>query len=1192
MASRKEYEMLFKLNAQLGSSYTGTFTKAQQQLIGMQKEIEALSKRQSDITAYQKQQSAVEATQKKLEVLQQQYDNIQKEMSETGNYSSDLANKMLAKQQQIDKTNDSLTTQEQKLGQMSAALRDAGVDTGNLGKASADLSSEIEKLKQNQEAAAEKANNFGASSVQAFQAIQQAIVAAGIAKALKEIYEWFADCAGAAMDYEQVMAGVRRTVGGTDQVLAAISAEFKEMSVEMPITTSELGKIAETAGQLGIAQAYVTEFTEVMAMLGTTTDLTADNAATMLAQFANITGLDPKDYARLGATVADLGDATATTASKVVDMSQGLAAAASIAGMSETDILGISAAVGSLGIEAQAGSTAMSTLIQTLYKAVETGKGLEDFAAVSNMSAREFKTAWGEDAVGAMDAFIQGLNDTERNGRSAVVILDELGITNVRQTKAILGLAQAGDLLSNTVRQGNKAWEENTALQAKADIMYSTTQSQLVMMQNAYNNLKVAIGDNYTPELQKLYSIGTGVLKGVTEFVEKNPALVKSVTAAAGVFIVATTAVIGLNAAVKVFNALKMASLLPAGPIMAAITGVALLTAGIVALTSASNEAVPSVAELTEAARGMSKAMDEATATYDKTISSTLAAANVAETYIGKLEAMEAAGITTDEQAQQYHNTLALLCQVVPELADHIDLETDTINGGTAALLANTEAWKENAKQQAYQEQLNSLYASYSAVLIEAEKNSIELTEAQYALEQAEQNHSDALARMTGLWEEARQTAGAFAKENGFAADTTAYLSQEYYDLQNSISTLNDEVWVAYRTVDTYTKAIEEGGEATAEAEEKIALTEKAVKNLMGATEEETEAAKEAARVQRELQSEIGNVTIQVEELAAAYKEAYEAAFSSVQGQYALWDQAASVVATSASSINSALESQIGYWQDYNANLSGLTERSADIEGLSEMIASFADGSKDSVNAVAGMASATDEQLAAMVANWQALQQEQELVAGSLADLETDFTATMDALQHELETSIAEMNLNEEAAESGRDTIQGFIDSAEDMLPAVQAAYARVGQAAMDAIDAKLDIHSPSREMEWRAEMTWAGYINKTKAMEPEVAAAMAEAANTGTDAFAAEEAQFVMFTPQFMAALSAMSAGTNAVAAESYGGGPGIYITIASEYQISGSETPAQLEAIFSANNENLRELIIDVLESEGVDVARRAYR
>ena len=164
---------------------------------------------------------------------------------------------------------------------------------------------------------------------------------------------------------------------------------------------------------------------------------------------------------------------------------------------------------------------------------------------------------------------------------------------------------------------------------------------------------------------------------------------------------------------------------------------------------------------------------------------------------------------------------------------------------------------------------------------------------------------------------------------------------------------------------------------------------------------------------------------------------------------------------TSAGEINSALESQATYWQTYNTNLSNLVERSGQIEGLAEMISTFADGSEGSVNAIAGMASATDSELASMVANWKALQEEQKKVAGSLADLETEFTASMDQLQLELEKSIQEMDMSDEAAASGKETMQGFIDGAEYKLPAVKAAYSRIAQAAIAAMDAQLQIKSP-----------------------------------------------------------------------------------------------------------------------------------
>lgn len=1197
MASRKEYEMLFQLNAQLGGSYNKTFKAAQDELAAMQKEIQSLSKTQSDITAYQKQQTAVENTRKRLELLQQQYDNIQKEIQQTGEFSADLQNKLLAKQQQIEKTTSSLNRQTEKLDEMGDALKEAGVDMDDLGQSSAQLTNRIDALKKEQEEVAEGAQTFGNKASQAFSTVHEAIVAAGIATALKEVYEYFADCAQASMDFESAMTGVAKTTDLTDDELSAMSDAIKEMSTEIPATTEELAAIAESAGQLGIHKESLLDFTEIMAMLGTSTNMTADEAATSLSRLANITGMSQEDFDRLGATIVDLGNNLATTEKEIVDMSMRIAGAGAQVGMTEAEIMSFSGALSSVGIEAEAGGSAFSTLISNMSLAVQQGgDGLEQFADVAGMSASEFAAAFEEDAAGAIIQFIQGLGNMESEGRSAIAVLDDMGLSDIRMRDALLRAAGASDVFTNALQIGSNAWDENTALVNEATKRYATTQSQLTMMQNAYKNLKVAIGDAYTPALQKAYSVGTQVLNAVSQFIKQNPALVNAITAFVGVLglVVAALAAYTVGAKVAAAASAMLTAAIPGvNIIMGVAAAVAGVTAAIAALaTAAANDAVPSVDELTQAAQGMREAMDEANATYDDTVSSTLAAAGVADTYIAKLEEMEAAGVRTEEEHRQYHNTLALLCQVVPDLANYIDLETDTIEGGTAALRANTEAWKQNAMQQAYQEQLTALYSQYSAVLIEAEENSIGLTKAQYQQEAANKKYNDTVARMNELWNAAAAEAEAYNQEYYAMTDATNFLTQEYYDLQNSLYDINDEMWAAEQSAKNYQKAIEEDQEAVAAAEAEIALAEEAVQNLTAATQDGGDAATEAAAQEQELQTAITGVKEEINALVTAYTEAYDAALESISGQYQLWDEAAGVVATSAGTINSALESQITYWQDYNANLQTLTERSADIEGLSEMIASFADGSEESVNAIAGMAGATDEQLATMVANWQTLQTEQEAAAGSVADLKTDFTATMDELQAELAADIEAMDLGAEAAESGKATIQGFVSGAEAMLPQVQAAYSRIAQAAIDAIDAKLEIHSPSRVMEEKADMTWAGYIKETEALQPDVAEAMSGMAGAGVEAFSAEEIQAVGIAPQLMAYLASYQAG-NAISAESGAGGGGgsIVIYFEPQYDLAGVTNAAELEAILAAHDEDMRELILEVLQEAGVDAARRAY-
>lgn len=1199
MAGRKEYEMLFQLNAQLGGSYSKTFKAAQQEIVSMQKEIQALSKTQADISAFQKQQAAVEATRKRLEMLRQQYDNIQREMEETGNESADMKNKLLAKQLQIDKTSASLEKQTAKLNELSGALEEAGVNTDDLSHSSEQLAGKIDTLKKKQGEAADKAMTFGDKAGQAFNQVHEAIVAAGIAVALKEIYEYFASCAQASMDFESAITGVAKTTDLTDEELAAMSDSIKALSTEIPATTEEIAAVAEAAGQLGIQKDALLDFTEIMTMLGTATNMTADEAATALARFANITGMATDNYGRLGSVIVDLGNNFATTESEIVAMGTRLASAGKLAGLTEPEIMALAAAMSSVGIEAEAGGTAMTQTLNAIEKAVaKGGDDLAEFARIAGMSSEEFSSAWKNDAMSALTSFIGGLGKLDEQGESTVLVLEDLGLTGIRQSNMLKALGLAADQMTGAVNTANTAWQQNTALTNEANKRYATAQSRLTMMQNAYNNLKVAIGDAYTPALSEAYGVGTKVLNEISKFVQANPGVVAAITGlstALGAAAVAAAA-FALKAKIAAAAAAFLTTVTPGvNVIMGVAAAVGVVTAGIIALaSSAANDAVPSVKELTEAARGMREAMDEAKATYDDTVTSTMAAAGVADTYIGKLEEMEAAGLNTDEQHRQYHNTLALLCQVVPELADYIDLETDTINGGTEALRANTEAWKQNAMQQAYQDQLTELYSQYSAVLIEAEENSIGLTKAQYSLEAAQQKLSDTYAQMDALWADAQKQADAYYDQYGYYTDATAFLSQEYYDLQNSIYDTNNEIWAAEKSIKNYNKAMEDDADAVSDAEAEIALAEEAVKNLTASMNEGTGASEEAAAQVSEFQAAISGVQEKINALVESYNEAYSAAYESISGQYQLWDEAAKVVATSAGSINSALESQITYWQDYNANLQSLTDRSADIEGLSDMIASFADGSSDSVNAIAGMAGATDEQLATMVANWKTLQQEQQNAAGSVADLKTDFTAAMDELQTALAEDIEAMDLGDEAKASAQATIQGFIDGAVGMLPQVTAAYNRVAAAARAALSASGTGTAGSIP----------GYAVGTQSAAPGFALVGENGPelvyfNGGEQVMTAEETaamresmeiQAVTFAPQLLEALHAIH-GDGALSAEPGAGSGAGSVELQIVFQINGGASPETVEALREYGDE-FAERVLEVMEEAGIDTARRAYK
>ena len=454
---------------------------------------------------------------------------------------------------------------------------------------------------------------------------------------------------------------------------------------------------------------------------------------------------------------------------------------------------------------------------------------------------------------------------------------------------------------------------------------------------------------------------------------------------------------------------------------------------------------------------------------------------------------------------------------------------------------------------------------------------------------------SDTYAQMDALWADAQKQADAYYDQYGYYTDATAFLSQEYYDLQNSIYDTNNEIWAAEKSIKNYNKAMEEDADAVSDAEAEIALAEEAVKNLTASMNEGTGASEEAAAQVSEFQAAISGVQEKINALVESYNEAYSAAYESISGQYQLWDEAAKVVATSAGSINSALESQITYWQDYNANLQSLTDRSADIEGLSDMIASFADGSSDSVNAIAGMAGATDEQLATMVANWKTLQQEQQNAAGSVADLKTDFTATMDELQTALAEDIEAMDLGDEAKASAQATIQGFIDGAVGMLPQVTAAYNRVAAAARAALSASGTGTAGSIP----------GYAVGTQSAAPGFALVGENGPelvyfNGGEQVMTAEETaamresmeiQAITFAPQLLEAMHAIQ-GDGALSASLPGQSSELPpIIIENTFHVEGNATPETIAAL-ADYGDSLKEVVREAIAEIEEDASRTMYR
>lgn len=396
---------------------------------------------------------------------------------------------------------------EAQLSRVQAELKNTSTELDKQNSKWIQSGENLKKAGENLSTYGEKASKLGSTLT---KTVTLPVIAAGTA------------AVNAQVKWESAFAGVKKTVNGTTEEIAELEKGIKNMTLVLPSSAEDIAAVAESAGQLGIQTNNILGFTKTIIDLGNATNLVGEEGASQLAKFANITQMSQKDFDRLGSTIVALGNNSATTEADIVAMAMRLAGAGHQVKMTEAQILGLSASLSSVGIEAEAGGSAFSKVMVEMQLAVETGnKKLEKFAKISGMSVNEFSNAFKNDATTAITEFIKGLSTAEERGESAIAVLDDMGVTEVRLRDSLLRAAGAGDLFNKTIALGSKAWEENTALTNEAEQRYATTESQIKMLKNEI----VAMGREIGVELLPIVKDGMVVIKDlIQKFNELSPA--------------------------------------------------------------------------------------------------------------------------------------------------------------------------------------------------------------------------------------------------------------------------------------------------------------------------------------------------------------------------------------------------------------------------------------------------------------------------------------------------------------------------------------------------------------------------------------------------------------------------------------------------------------------------------------------
>ena len=456
-----------------------------------------------------KLQAALKQLNKPIQSIQKDLNGLNKALKLDPGNTALLMNKQKALASQIADTRTKVATLRQAVGELNQIQIKNGSLTEEQQALYDKLSTELAIAETNLKSLENQYKEFGSVAGQQMKLVGERVK--GLGENISKLGEKFAKFSAAsaaalggiaktAIDFESAWTGVTKTVDGTDEELAQVREGILKLASATGTSSSEIAGVAEAAGQLGVGVKDVTEFTETMVRLGDSTNLAAGDAATAIAQFYNIMNQDLSTVDRFGAALVDLGNNSATSESKIMDMASRIAGSASQIGLTSQQVLALATSLSSVGIEAEMGGSAISTIMTNIDKEVAlNGKHLKTWASTAGMSSKEFKKAWETDTMSAIQAVVKGMSEVRDEGGNLNVLLEELGVKNIRQTDTMKRLSNASDLLTNSLQIANNAWEQNSALATESDKRYNTTAAKLGQVKETLKEVAIDLGEVMLP---------------------------------------------------------------------------------------------------------------------------------------------------------------------------------------------------------------------------------------------------------------------------------------------------------------------------------------------------------------------------------------------------------------------------------------------------------------------------------------------------------------------------------------------------------------------------------------------------------------------------------------------------------------------------------------------------------------------
>lgn len=941
------------------------------------------------------------------------------------------------------------------LNQLEAAAERAGHAAEALAEANGRATEATQELSDATEQASEEAEGAGDKGTDAIGAVAGALAGAGITAKVMEIAGAVYELAGSFSEAEKTIVSA---TGATGRELD----EFMSSSLDVYASSS-----AESLNDVAVA----------MTSVQTATGLAGDalEEATDAALVLNNTlGYEVSESARTaGALIKNFG-VTATEAYNLI------AIGAQNGADKNGDLLDVlneySAQYAALGLSAE---EFVSSLVDGaeagVFSVDKVGDAVKEFNIRakdgSDTTAEAFELL-GMNADMMSEKFAAG-GDTARTAFFEVVNALESMDDPLAKNAAAVGLfgTQYEDLEA-TVLPVLAGIEGGTLEMYDAvGTLAEGASSMGDEWQAAGNSIKAAFGSAITPAVSAGSTALAGFVQGVGEFLQEHPAVTKAITAIGvglGVVVAGFALYAAGTAAATAVTALFGTTLSAAiWPITAIAAAIAAVTAAVLFLVDAFQEDLGEVEGLTATTREQYYELQDLNAEYEEACEKYGETSEEALRLKYQVDDLTAAYEANKQTVEEFTAEVDTLIQSHDELISSYEESMTTLDQnavGTMSLIQKLDDLASTTNRTAAQEQqmravidqlntdLPDLALSYDDVTSSTEKSIEAMKQAAEAQAEQERQAEQRQAYVDLLKEQAT------LEEEIAKAEENVRLEQERMDNMSGW----DHFWTGgeWDDLEAYQEALDE---LNAAYEENQATLQGIEEDWEGVAEAAENAAESPSTYEEAVAVAYENVRAKVEELCTAYDEAYQAALESFEGQFGLFDEAEADMDATVANAQAALDSQLAYWESYSANVETLKNTSAADLGITQenyeaLMAYAQSGSEEAAGLAASMAEAINsgntEAVAALANTVGEVQAAKETAAAAVADWQTNFTAQMDAIEQEMQSTIDGMNLSEEASAAASSTINSYANQIRAGKTGAVSAAREVASAVTSALSA------------------------------------------------------------------------------------------------------------------------------------------